>query len=301
MQTREFEQYLQSQADRGGISPETVRTYRSSVDQFAEWYGEAGEPGLDDMKSWVRHLAQNRGLANKTIRKHTHGLVKYLFSADRESVGTRLKNWVGEHYPTGDDDVPEAFSEAEVEALVEASREEARDAALVTILAATGCRAGEVVEIRVDDLSFTHPDEEFEGTLLVGRQKRNERVLNPLPLTAEDVEVLEAYLDKRDHYHNLDNTEWLFPSDSWSEKSGHHLSTASVRHRLKQVADRAEGVDPDEVHPHKFRHTVGSRLGRKGRTATEISRFLGQASSASAERYTHLDEQQFADMRRETQ
>jgi len=69
-----------------------------------------------------------------------------------------------------------------------------------------------------------------------------------------------------------------------------------VRKRVTAIGERTDhpDVDGDRLHPHLFRHTVGSLLGQSGHSADEIGAYLGKASPA--ERYTHFDTEQHEEM-----
>lgn len=305
-----FRDYCQSQVERqgGGMSQSTADTYIPIVERFADWLPHTGEPSAQDIRDWIRHQEIDRQVSNSTIQSYYNAVRKYFYYQQRMDDLGQVTAWVSDQYPKGGSDTPPSFTDDEVDALRDAASEDPRANAIVAILSTMGCRVSELVELERGDITWIedHPDREgfrendqdwVEGTLSIHRHKRMEDVTDEMPFGDYERDTLEEYLDHRSEYATATGTRsaWLFPSVVDGE--ARHITTQTVRNILDRVAERATGVDPDGVYPHKFRHTVATNFGKDQYTSEQIANYLGQKNPSSAQVYTHLDRSDVAKMR----
>lgn len=273
-----FEQRLEKQVNQGRTSEHTKDSYVGSARRFEEWlvrtYGDPDDPDADQVREYLDHLAEE-GRANSGIQQTYYGIKRYFKWQGREHELNDVDSHVSDHYPVGGSGTPEFFDDGELDAMKEASKDDPRDGAMIHLLAFTGMRVGEIVGLDLEDIDLA------EKVVMIERQKRNETIYDALPINSETVSQVDRYLEHRDEYGDTS-------SDALFITRNGRMTADTARTRVKNVAERAGGVDEDGVHPHMFRHTVGTRLAEKGRSATEIADYLGHADASTSQKYIHL-------------
>ena len=130
-----------------------------------------------------------------------------------------------------------------------------RDKAIITFLAATGCRVAELVGINRDAVDLTN-----EGRQCVVRGKGNkERTVYLDSVTAM---YLKKYLATR-----KDECEALFVN-----RYDKRFKTNGIRDMMTRLQAEC-GVD--HIHPHKFRRTLATNLAKRGMPIQTIAAILG--------------------------
>jgi integrase/recombinase XerD len=179
--------------------------------------------------------------------------------------------------------VPKVLSPAQVDRLMAApGRADAcwrRDRALLELLYATGCRASELANLRLQDI---HLDEGF----CCCRGKGNKERLVPLGVRA--AEAVRAYLEHERPKLAATSAaasrqaDWLLLS-----YRGRRLRRERVWELLKRYALRVEV--PPEISPHTLRHSFATHMLAGGADMREVQEMLGHASIATTQIYTHVD------------
>lgn len=170
---------------------------------------------------------------------------------------------------------------------------QSRNDALVAMLADTGLRVGEVVQLRVENISDGHdrlmlrPDIQKSYNRNQPQLVRMElgKLVTDLPRT------LKSYLDTR-----WKDSPYLFPS-----RKAENMSSQSVRNLTKKAAQVAEvrpyrpdgsRADPDAMHPHAFRHSIAYRMlehGDESYTLDDVQRRLRHKRRETTEStYSHF-------------
>jgi integrase/recombinase XerC len=178
--------------------------------------------------------------------------------------------------------LPQYLTEEEAEELVEApsslSELEARslgvrDRALLELLYATGMRAEELVTLDLDDL-----DLKGRSVLVRGKGKK-ERII---PFGSAAFRALKPYISQRRNLLDEGKDETAF----FLSKSGRRLSPRDVARIIDRSIRRTSLKK--RVSPHTIRHSFATHLLNRGADLRFIQEFLGHASLATTERYTHL-------------
>lgn len=188
--------------------------------------------------------------------------------------------------------LPGTLSEAEVVRLLAAGRETGRDGAarlrnacLLELLYATGLRVSELVTLPV---AAARGDPRM---LLVKGKGGRERLV---PLSGPARGALAAWLAERDRAEAARGAAarpWLFPS----ARGRGPLTRAGFFLIVKEVAARA-GIDPAAVSPHVFRHAFATHLLGGGADLRSIQTLLGHADLSTTEIYTHVLEDELAEL-----
>ncbi len=168
------------------------------------------------------------------------------------------------------------FSREEIRRLIEAPAltavGKARDAAVLTLLYATGIRLGECASLDIRDLDLLHRE------LFVRKGKGGRERMVPLGEAA--AERLSGYLDYRLKRMDAD-AEALFIT-----RTGTRLREQGIIkmiHRRKKAA----GVECRGV-THAFRHSCATHMLTMGAPIAAIGGILGHSKLGTTERYIHL-------------
>ncbi len=150
-----------------------------------------------------------------------------------------------------------------------------RDRAILEVLYATGCRASEVVNLKVADLYL-------EGGYCKCTGKGSKQRMVPLGRPA--VNALRAYLDvlRPRLTANAPEAPWVFVS-----RGGRALTREMLWILVKKYVRRA-GLNP-KVSPHTLRHSFATHLLAGGADLRTVQELLGHASIHTTQQYTHVD------------
>lgn len=158
------------------------------------------------------------------------------------------------------------YSEIDVERLKENCKN-SRDKAMISFLLSTGCRISEVCSLNRDSIDFRTK----ECTVLGKGNK--ERTVFLDDVTAM---LVERYISER-----TDTSEALFAG-----KGTDRMTPSGVRARLHRIADKA---DVNNVHPHRFRRTLATRLIDHGMHIQEVAAILGHDKLDTTMKYVYID------------
>lgn len=307
MNTERYHDYIDTQVEQGQLSPGTRRMYNAAIERFAEFLPHDGEPTVEDMMDYLLARASDDGVSGSTLNVDKCALGKLLSLKARGGDYQTLKLWFSDNFRVSSGTTNDFYTDEEMGAIREAAEADPRDEAMVALFSRTGMRVGELIRLSLSDVNLSpeDPAEGVGGYVTISREKRREEVEQRRSITVEDAEILRRYLDARAEYApeaaSVSNGLFLTPvlTDVESDHIPSHISPdvgtgtyrptdSAIRKWMKQLAERADHPDvtPERMHPHLFRHTVGTRLGKEGYSASQIGAYLGKASPA--ERYTNF-------------
>ncbi len=273
--------FVHYQEAEAGMAKNTVQAYRSDLQQFFEWFGKQNAGALSTLdlqllSRYLKHLHE-RGLAATSVSRHLVAIKMFfrflvLEGALRESVVDLLNS------PKLWQHLPHVLSPDMVNRLLAApqaiDRFMLRDRALLALLYATGCRASEVVNLKLRDL---HIDESYCRCIGKGNKERLVS-LNPVASSA-----IEAYLEhERPLLAGQSGSDELLIS-----KSGRSLTRIMVWMLVKKYARRIGASG--KVSPHTLRHSFATHLLAGGAEIRALQEMLGHASIATTQIYTHVE------------
>lgn len=146
-----------------------------------------------------------------------------------------------------------------------------RNLALVDLLFATGMRVGEVSSLNVEDFLITESVFKVKGK---GGRGRLAYVVDNQTITIQQRHV------KARQKISSDCTALFLNA------AGGRLSTQGIANIIAQFRKDA-GIER-HITPHMLRHTVATLLLRNGMDIRVVQEFLGHASIATTQRYTHV-------------
>ena len=148
---------------------------------------------------------------------------------------------------------------------------EARDLAIVDLLASTGMRVGELVRLDRDDIDF-----EGRQCVVRGKGDKERRVY----FDARTKVHLSEYLASRS-----DDDSALFVSLG---PRCRRLEIGGVELRLRELGRKLE---LSRVHPHKFRRTMATRAIDKGMPIEQVQVLLGHSKIDTTLCYAMVDQE----------
>jgi len=261
-----------------GKSQHTVRAYRRGLVHFGRWY--EGTYGSDfapddvmprDVRDWKAYQQAVEQAAPATINQRLVALTRFFRWARgqglcRENPAEDVGNIRLEPRR------PKALKKTELHKLLRAARGGRRDYAMLEVLAGTGLRVGELLELRIGDVEVG----ERSGKLTVRRGKHDN--YREIPLTLDVRKALSAYLDEE--HTDSDDPE----APLWVGPRGQLRHRSSVTRMLEKYAIRA-GIE--SVNPHALRHTFATRyLNANPSDLRGLARLLGHTSLDTVMIYT---------------
>jgi integrase/recombinase XerD len=275
-----FRHYLHAER---GMSDNTVAAYGRDLDRFARWaalvrFTDYSKPTLKELARYIGFLHDEQ-LSPPSIARHLVSLkMFYRFLRMEERADAAAIDLLGS--PKLWERIPEVLPPEAVEALINApqpgDRFFLRDRAMLETLYATGCRASEVVNLKLNDLYL---DAGFCKCFGKGSKQR------VVPLGKPAIQALRAYLSggPSDHRGRPNTTsEFVFVS-----KTGRPLTRIHLWALVKKYCKRA-GL-PSTVSPHTLRHSFATHLLAGGADLRSVQEMLGHASIQTTQIYTHVD------------
>lgn len=156
-----------------------------------------------------------------------------------------------------------------------------RDTAVFEFLYSTGCRISEAISVKWGDIDFSR------GTLIVTGKGSKDR------LVILGSKALAALLRLKDHLSAAGGA--LVPGDSHVFLSD-RLEKASARfiERRMKTYLREAGL-PEDLSPHKLRHSFATHLLDAGADLRSVQEMLGHASLSTTQIYTHVSVERLKD------
>jgi len=282
---RLVEDYL-AHCRAAGLSPKTIRhAYGYPLRSvFLPWCAERSVEKPEQLTSrvldrFVADLLEHGGKRGQ-LSKHTawsYAKATKGFVAWAKSEGEKVEGQV--QLPRLPKRLVETLTRQEIQMLEDATSTE-RDALIVRVLADTGIRVGELVQLRLGDLQ-----EQGRQPFVKVRGKGDRERL--VPLSPVLFRRLQRYTERK---RPRDSTsDRVFLSSRRSRLTGDYeaLSESGVQQFVRDLGERA-GLRK-RVHPHVFRHSAATHMLRRGMNPLLVAQVLGHRSLAMIQNvYAHL-------------
>ncbi len=277
-----IEQCLAVLATERSHAPASQLINRIALEEFAAWRSRS-YPTLIPSALRREHITKYvarlhaRGLAAASVKAHLvalRHLVRQL-----HAQGALAEDWSAAlPLPKLPRSLPGTLSESQVKRLLSAPIPDtplgARNRAIFELLYATGARVGELVALRLEHWHVDH-----ESLRILGKGDKERLV----PVGRRALEALQNYLQHA-------RPRLVRPKtggEIFLGQHGHSLTTAQIRHILRQQM-RAAGIT-EPVYPHRLRHSFATHLLAHGADLRVLQELLGHASLATTQIYTQVD------------
>lgn len=274
-------EFLQALGSQKGYSENTIVAYKNDLTQFGQYIHTQQGGGFDPASITAALVSgypdflqgHNGGYAPSTVARKIAAVKSFFhYLADRQLVVSDPSSKLNS--PRIKKSVPRTLTQPEMEQLLAAPRrgngsKALRDAALLEILAATGLRVTEVVNLRQDDIDWER------GELLCrGKADRQRQV--PIGTARQ---ALETYVRQgRPAMAGEGSGDALFLNHR-----GKKLTRQGVWLIIKEAADAA-GISA-EVTPHTLRHSFARYLVGSGADLRRVQELLGHANLSTTQVY----------------
>ena len=219
---------------------------------------------------------QVEGCSEKTIRYYQR-TIENLFTSIKQSVTQLttddLRSYLAQYQTEKDcskanldnirikkikteQTVKETYTDEHLE-IMRDNCENLRDLAMIDLLASTGMRVGELVQLNRSDIDF-----ENRECVVFGKGKKE----RPVYFDARTKIHLKNYINSRE-----DNHPALFVTLLGKAQ---RLGIAGVEIRLRKLGQKL-GIQ--KVHPHKFRRTLATKAIDKGMPIEQVQKLLGHS------------------------
>ena len=292
-------------------SPETLRKYRTDLEQFMSYItppGEAALPLADAdhrvIREYVAHMYDRRLEKSSVARKLSALRSFFRYCVGQKIVARNTARLVATpRLPRRIPDIPSAEEMARMLDGVEPAGARAaskrtrkatpksrerdllmikRDRAILELLYASGVRVSELTGMNLADFDFN------SQTIRVLGKGRRERIV---PYGSKAREALESYWPTRERIlHQFPAA--CHPDAVFVGSRGTRLDARTIRTVVKRYA-KLFSMSWD-LHPHSFRHAFATHLLSDGADLRAIQELLGHKSLSTTQRYTHATIDQLA-------
>jgi integrase/recombinase XerD len=273
-----FRSYMRAER---GMADNTVISYDHDLDRFSRWFADGGmrdfrKPTLGELADYIAFLRAEE-LAPASCARHLVSLkMFYRFLKLEERADAATVELLSS--PALWERIPHVLSPESVEKLLNSpipgDRFYLRDRAILETLYATGCRASEVVNLKVADLYL---DAQFCKCFGKGSKQRI------VPLGRQAINALRAYLaEERAGPAAAAPSEYVFLS-----RGGKKLDRENLWAIVKKYVKRA-GLNKKSS-PHTLRHSFATHVLSGGADLRAVQEMLGHASISTTQIYTHVD------------
>ena len=291
---RYFTRYLPNER---GSSPQTIDSYRYAFILFLEYMGTNGvspekmtiaDFTRNNIRGFLDWLESNRGNSPATRNYRLaamKGFVHYLkfefpdyLDEYQKILAIPLKKTIQREISYLKTDGVELLV-----AQVEPSKKNGlRDYVILLLLYTTGIRVSELIQLKVKDISLTEP-----YTMRIHGKGNKGRYV---PLLKTAIPHIQRYLSLMKYDCDARYDEFLFKNHM-----GKPFTRQGINYMLKKYGCRArsngETSIPEDLSPHKMRHTTAMELLSSGVDLIYIRDLLGHSSVTTTEVYARTDAQ----------
>lgn len=277
---KEVDNFLHYLKDEMNYSEYTIKNYQLDLTDFFKYVNTHKIDYLNiqntNIRGYLKYL-DTCNLKNTTISRRISALrtfYNYLLEKDlvKSNIFLNVKN------PKLEKKLPNYLNYTEIEELLESidtkTEEGLERRLLIEMFYSTGCRVGEMVNIKISDIDFNNK------TIRVMGKGSKERIVYYGDYASK---YLEDYLK------NKDKKGYLF-----TNKKGEKLSVEEVEYIVKNIMKHIS--IKTHVTPHTLRHTFATHLLNNGADIRTVQELLGHANLSTTGIYTHVSSDRLKDV-----
>lgn len=239
-----------------GCSSKTIRYYQRTVENLFETNTTPViQLTTDDLRSYLATYQTEKACSKANMDNIRRILSSFFAWLEQEEY--IIKNPIRRIKKIKTEQtVKETYTDEHLE-IMRDNCDNLRDLAMIDLLASTGMRVGELVQLNCSDIDF-----ENRECIVFGKGKKE----RPVYFDARTKIHLKNYLYSREDSHPA-----LFVTLQGQAK---RLGIAGVEIRLRKLGKKL-GIS--KVHPHKFRRTLATRAIDKGMPIEQVQKLLGHS------------------------
>jgi len=250
------------------FAKDTTRAYRAALREFFTHCSiEFDDVKARDIRTWLSNL-QDCGLKPRSIHLKLASLKSFYKYCAEENLTKKIPTSEIKP-PKLDDTLPVYLNKQVLAELMERTKDDLRDRALIEALYTTGVRISELLNIKLDDIKW----DTRQIWIRKGKGNKERYVL----FTTECAARLKAYIAS-----NTVDSHYLFANDQ-----GTHLSRSWAELKFRTYS---KGLNSEHrITPHTLRHTFAAHLAEKDMPQSYIQELLGHVNINSTRIYTRLN------------
>lgn len=264
-----------------GVSEKTQYLYEYAIGGFGEYLGhnpEISEIERDDIRGYLKHLMEGKGLAKTTVSIH-YRTMQAFFNWLVDEGKLEESPMDGMSKPKTADRHPRIISQEQVEQLLDSARKRVdcwsgmRNFSMILTFLETGLRRNELASAKLDDL-----DLEGRSLKVHGKGAKDRKVF----FGKRTQQLLKRWLKVRDSISAEVTSDTLF-----IDQNGNQLKGRNVYRVTKRMAKRA-GLGDVQVSPHVLRHTAATMAVKNGIGPHALKEQFGWSKLSTSMRYVHF-------------
>lgn len=277
---KEVDSFLHYLKEELNYSEYTIKNYQLDLTDFFKYVNASNIDFLNieniHVRGYLKYL-DTCNLKNTTISRRISALrtfYNYLLEKGfvKSNIFLNVKN------PKLEKKLPNYLNYTEIEELlasIDTSNSEGLERRLlIEMFYSTGCRVGEMVNVKISDIDF------YNKTIKVMGKGSKERIVYYGDYASK---YLEDYLK------NKDRKGYLF-----TNKKGEKLTIEEVEYIVRDIMKHIS--IKTHVTPHTLRHTFATHLLNNGADIRTVQELLGHANLSTTGIYTHVSSDRLKDV-----
>jgi integrase/recombinase XerD len=266
-----------------GLAKNTLNSYRQDLNFYKQYLSKNNISGFSQTsKANIVNFMSNqkdKGISSNSIARRLTAIKSFYRFLVRERI---IKNDPTSLMETPRlwKKIPDTLSISEVETLIAQpnTREKIgiRDRAILDIMYATGMRASEVINLRLDNINLDM------GFVRCRGKGNKERII---PFGKQARIAVNRYLERsRANLAKKKNSDYLFLN-----RFGTRMSRQSLWKIIKKYAKAAR--IKKAIRPHILRHSFATHLLEGGADLRSLQEMLGHSDISTTQVYTHINKE----------
>jgi len=278
------------------LTEETIRRYRSSIKQYLAYLEQRGMMTVDVDKHVLHDYIRQRrsqGVNQKTLENDLSGiagLYEYLVFEDymeRNPVPGARKRYLRRYKEESDGDVesPRKLITVEEMSLLINSVIDTRDKVIMTLMAKTGVRRGELIAMDVDDINWT------EQAITIKRNQFKKRSGRTVFFDDEAARLLRRWASQREKLNPSTKALFIGEQGGRLKRNGVYSMIAKYAQQVGLHDSKSPRVE-DHFSSHCFRHWFTTHLRRAGMDREFIKALRGDRRREAIDIYDRIDREE---------
>jgi len=276
---KEFQEFLDYMKAERNASNATITNYTTDFKIFLDFLIKNNMPTntneLDTphMRKYTAFLKTEKKYANATIRRKINSLKSFFnFLVSQDYI---IKNPMRAiTAPKKEKTLPKFFTEEQIKLLFQVAKESKEDFALrdymfIKLIANTGMRRSEAINLNFDDIDFG------KNTIKIRGKGKRERIV---PINKDFSDELFMYFQSRLPLKN---------KAVFINQAGNRINAAKAQKIFVNLLKKC-GLDGQGLTIHSLRHSYATILVNKGSDIVQVQKLLGHSDINTTTVYTHI-------------
>ena len=276
-----------------GLSRETIRRYLSSINVFVQFLNEKEIDLLsldrELLRQFLEYLRKTRGISYNTLKNYFSALstlyefLEFEEYIDKNPVPSIRSRYVRRLKDNYEGQMRRLISVEEMAKLINSTLD-IRDKAVIVVLAKTGIRRNELINLDADDIDWAE-----QSIKLKPHPKRSNRTVF---FDDETALILHRWVKARET-RNKKHSKALFINSQGGRlnRNGVYLAVSKPAEKIGLHNPKSDRME-DHFSPHCCRHWFTTHLRRAGMPREFIQELRGDVRKEAIDIYDHIDKKE---------